>query len=189
MLDMKKRYLIMCVGFTHSGKTTFAQKLKKKNKNLVIIDNDNIANFINEEYKEIVFSSFNFEKKNYRDPGLKFHLSKEILIFALKAKLNIIHASGNLGRDAQKFIEKSAKKYSYKLITVYFNFPENFILSRIRVTTKSKKCFRLSWDWHDVLKKQKIYAQLPPCSTDMYFEIKNIKDYNKTLKKLALILK
>lgn len=184
------KYLVMCVGYTHSGKTTFAKQLKNHIKDLVIIDNDIIADFINKEYKEVVFSPFNFKKKTYQDPNLKFYLSKEILIFSLKAGLNVIHASGNLGKDVQDFIEKTAKKYKYKLITIYFNFPQSFLISRIQKTKKSKSCFRFSWSWDEVFKKQKLYAKLPPNNKKgIYFEIKNMQDYKKTLQKIKLLLK
>lgn len=187
---MAKKYLIMCVGFTHSGKTTFAKQLKNSTKDIVVVDNDIIADFINREYKEIVFSPFNFKKKNYQDPNLKFHLSKEILIFSLNAGLNVIHASGNLGKDAQGFIEKTAKKYNYKLITIYFNFSNPFLISRIQKTKKSRSCFRLSCTWDEVFEKQRLYAKLPPDNKKgIYFEIKNMADYKKTLQKIKLILK
>ncbi|MFA6325144.1 MAG: AAA family ATPase [Candidatus Paceibacterota bacterium] len=185
----ENKYVVMCVGFTHSGKTTFTKKLYKKIKNTVLLDNDEIANFINLQYKDLVFSSFNHTKKNYKDPGLKFLLSKQIFEFSLRAGLNLIQASCNLGKDAQSFIKKTTKKYNYKLITVYFNLPEKVLIKRIKNTKKDTRCFRLSLKWNQVLEKQKLYMNLPPDkNTDVYFEIKNNQDSRKVLSKLIELL-
>ncbi len=48
-----KRVLVMTVGKTHSGKTTFARALEKMFFNSVVIDQDNHAEFINTYYKTL----------------------------------------------------------------------------------------------------------------------------------------
>jgi len=63
--NKENKYVIMCVGYTHSGKTTFAKKLIKNITNIVLIDNDEIASFINETYKTAVFSEYNKEKRTF----------------------------------------------------------------------------------------------------------------------------
>jgi predicted kinase len=178
----------MCVGFTHSGKTTLARKINKIIPESILIDNDDIAVFLKKKYERLFFSSYNFSKKNYEDPNIKFLISKEILKFSLKAGLNIIHGSGNLGLDAQNFIRKITKQYKYKLITIYFNLPEKIIKERIKKTNKNTKCFRLSYTWNQVLEKQKKYCHLPPSKEKTtYFEINNQKDYQKVLLALRKI--
>ena len=49
-----KRFVIITVGKTHSGKTTFAKALEKELKNSVMIDQDNHALFINTYYKNLI---------------------------------------------------------------------------------------------------------------------------------------
>lgn len=179
----------MCVGYTHSGKTTFANKLAKKVKNIVVIDNDEIATFINEKYPLAVFSAYNLIKRTYREPNLKFLISKDIFKFCLRAGLNVIHASGNLGRESRLLIESNAKKYKYRLITVYFNLPRELILERIKNTKKDTKAFRSSKGWSEILPKQDAYAELPPSKKNtIYLEIKKVEDYEKVLKELQKIL-
>jgi tRNA uridine 5-carbamoylmethylation protein Kti12 len=185
----ENKYIIMLVGYTHSGKTTFAKKLQKTLKNYVLIDNDEIASFINTKYSPAVFSDYNKEKRTYKEPNLKFLLSKEIFKFCLRASVNIIHASGNLGKDARLLIKNNAQKYNYKLITVYFNLPRDVIMKRLIETKKDTSCFKISINWSQVLEKQESYAELPPSQKDtIYFEIKNQKDYIKTLDTLKKLL-
>lgn len=46
-----KRLVIITVGKTHSGKTTFAKALEQQLDNSLVIDQDNHAEFINTYYK------------------------------------------------------------------------------------------------------------------------------------------
>lgn len=48
-----KRLVIITVGKTHSGKTTFARVLEEELNNSIVIDQDNHAEFINTYYKEL----------------------------------------------------------------------------------------------------------------------------------------
>ena len=183
------KYVVMCVGYTHSGKTTFAKKLVKDVGGIVLLDNDEIATFINEKYSLAVHSSYNSVKRTYKEPNLKFLLFQETFKFCLRAGLNIIHSSGNLGEDSRQFIKFNAKKYNYKLITVYFNLPRELILERIKNTKKDTKAFRSSRNWSEILPRQDLYAKLPPSKKDtIYFEIKNKNDYLKAFKELKKLL-
>ena len=95
------RYLIMCVGHSHSGKTTFARKLKKILKDIVLIDNDEIALFVNQTYPEVALSKFNYSKKTFKDPNLKFLLYQNILDFCLRAGLERRGSLGLLSHPGQ----------------------------------------------------------------------------------------
>ena len=179
----------MCVGYTHSGKTTFAKELVKDISDIVLIDNDEIACFINEKYPLAVHSSYNSVKRTYKEPNFKFLIFQEVFKFCLRAGLNVIHSSGNLGEDSRRFIKKNAKKYKYKLITVYFNLPKELILKRIQNTKKDTKAFRSSRSWSEILPRQERYAKLPPSKKDtLYFEIQNDEDYKKVLIELNKLL-
>lgn len=48
-----KRLVIITVGKTHSGKTTFAKELEKELPNSFIMDQDNQAEFINTYYEKL----------------------------------------------------------------------------------------------------------------------------------------
>ncbi len=49
-----KRFVIITVGKTHSGKTTFAKYLEQKLPHSLVIDQDNHAEFINKYYRGLI---------------------------------------------------------------------------------------------------------------------------------------
>lgn len=49
-----ERFIIMTVGKTHSGKTTFAKGLQEGMKNAVLIDQDNHDLFLSKHYQELL---------------------------------------------------------------------------------------------------------------------------------------
>ena len=131
----KERHIVMCVGLTHSGKTTFAKKLIKEHPNAVLIDNDEIATFVNTKYPSAAFSEYNNIKRNFKEPNLKFLLFRDLLEFSMKCEVPFVLSNGNLGNDIRTLVSKLAKKYSYKLIVVYFNLSKDVIIERIAKTT------------------------------------------------------
>lgn len=189
-MKAKKKYMIMCVGHTHTGKTTFARKLSKEITDLVIIDNDDISAFLNEKYLPAVLSAYNRVKRTYKEPNLKFLLSQDIFKFCLRANLNIIHSSGNLGKDARSVIKHYSKKHDYELITIYFNLLKDVVHERIITTQKDTKSLWRSKNWHQVMENQEKYAELPPSKqSTIYFEIQNNSDYKKVFQEIKRMIR
>ncbi len=180
----------MCVGYTHSGKTTFSKKLAKNQKNTVLIDNDEIAAFLNSKYPAVTFSDYNKIKRDFTEPNLKFLVFKDLLNYSLRADVNVVLSNGNLGKDIRDLVTNYAKKYSYQVIMIYFKISKETIKSRIEKTTKGSKSFLLSKNWSEVLIKQEKYAELPPSKTKIhhYFEIEKDADYKKVLSEIKTIL-
>lgn len=48
------RLVVMTVGMTHSGKSTFAQTLKSRLENAIVIDQDNHAEFLQTYYEKLL---------------------------------------------------------------------------------------------------------------------------------------
>lgn len=163
----------MCVGFTHSGKTTFSRELESKLTDAVLIDSDAIAEFAKNNYENLFTSEYNRSKRSLDDPNLKFGLYQHIFEFALRADTpTIILSNGNLANDMRNYIQNEAQKYDYKVITVYFNLPTDVIAQRVASSIKDISVFTLKKTWSDIVAQQKRYAELPPSKdTDYYFEI------------------
>ncbi len=190
MNSKPKKYVIMFVGHTHTGKTTFAKKLAKNFPDTVRIDNDEIALFAKEKYPSAVLSPYNKIKRGFSNPNLKFLLFKDIYKFCLRAAMNVILSNGNLAKDGRTLVARNAKKHGYVLVTVYFNLPHEIILKRLKETKKDNKVFITSKNWFELFENQKGYAQLPPSKkSGLYFEIKNEKDYLAIMKQLVNLLK
>ncbi len=184
-----KKYIIMCVGHTHSGKTTFAKKLVEDNKNIVIIDNDVIADFIATTYPTFVKSDYNKSKKTLEDPNLKFLLWKQVLNFGLATGQHIILSNGNLGKDIRDYVRGVTDKNKYNLVTVYFNLPRDVLVKRIEKTNKDTAIFITSKNWSQVFDNQETYAVLPPDKdTSYYFEINDPSEADKVLISITQII-
>ncbi|HEY5221359.1 MAG TPA: ATP-binding protein [Candidatus Paceibacterota bacterium] len=188
-MSKSEKYLVMCVGHSHSGKTTFARKLKKATRNTIVIDNDDIALFINRTYPEVALSKFNYSKRTFKDPNFKFVLYQYILDFSLRSGLNIILSNGNLANDIRSIVKRKARRYGYTLITLYFNFSENVLIERAKESRKNPAVFMQAKDWLDVLRQQKKYAELPPSKKNtIYFEITSASDFRNISRRIQKML-
>ncbi|MDO8529824.1 MAG: ATP-binding protein [bacterium] len=182
-----KKYVVMCVGYTHTGKTTFAKALVKKHPNTIQIDSDEIAVFTKEKYPLVVESSYNKTRPDFKN--LKMFIFKDVYDASLKTGFNIILSNGNLAKKTRSFVARKAKKEGYGLITIYFNLPEDIILKRLEKTEKSNKVFIQSKTWAEVFNRQKKYSQFPPSKKNtIYFEIKDDADHEIVMKELGKLI-
>ena len=177
----------MCVGYTHTGKTTFAKKLVKKYPNMIQLDSDEVAVFTKEKYPLLVESSYNKNRPDFR--SLKMVIFKDVYNFCLNAGFNIILSNCNLAKNFRSFVSYKARKQGYKLVTIYFNLPEEVILRRLKETRKSDKVFIQSKKWSEVFERQKKYAQLPTSKRNtIYCEIKGSTDDEIVINELSRLL-
>ena len=184
-----KKYVILCVGYTHTGKTTFAKKIIKKHQPMTLLDSDEVAIFLRKKYPLIVNSQYNTSRYAFNDSNLKLTVFKQIYRFCLNTGLNVILSNGNLAKNMRSFVIRNAKKRGYTVIIVYFNLPMETITQRLKKTKKSTAVFIQSKTWTESFTRQKEYAELPPSKKDaIYFEIKNNRDYQIVFKKVISLL-
>src|SRR3989344_2809743 len=112
-----KKYVIMCVGRTHTGKTTFAKEVVKKFPNTIQIDSDEIAVFAKEKYPLVVESVYNKTRVDFNN--LKMVLFKDVYSFGLNIGLNIILSNSNLSKKVRSFVSNRARRHGYEIITIY----------------------------------------------------------------------
>ena len=85
-----KRFVIITVGKTHSGKTTFANALEKQLHNSIVIDQDNHAEFINNYYKTLLPKT--------GPNAIKYAISNTIVDYAVnQTGLHLILCNSNRG--------------------------------------------------------------------------------------------
>lgn len=167
----------MCVGHTHSGKTTFAQKLVQKIPDIAMIDSDEIAAFLNTKYPLITDSQYNKTKSDVTKSGLKGIVFKDVYTFALKTGVGLVLSNGNLSKAIRSFVISNAKKHGYQVVLVYFNFPKEIILERLKNSNKNTNVFIISKNWQEVFERQEKIAEFPPSKRGVtYFEMKSPED-------------
>ena len=81
------------------------------------------------------------------------------------------------------------KRFNYKLVGVYFDFPEELLLERVKISRRSFNVLRVSKDFSDLIINQRTRMQAPgPLEFDVFYTIKSPKDLLIIKQKLASIL-
>ncbi len=179
-------FVIMTVGKTHSGKTTFGKKIASKVKNSCLLDSDEIAIFLKSKFYDLYTSDFIYGSNKLSDGYyLKLKVLLDIYTHALKTNFPIISTSANSKKELRKMVVDSAREAGREVILVFFNWPEEVLRNRIEKSNRSKKCLVVSEDFGEVLNKQNKSFETPRKEeTDYYFEINSEESYKKVLKEI-----
>lgn len=147
MSTTMKRLLIMTIGKTHSGKTTFARNLEQRLPNSVVIDQDNHSEFINVHYRKMVPAS--------GENTLKYQVTQAIVEYAVhQTDAHLILCNANRGRTGRKPIVDDFRKKGFISVFVYFDLPDQLLMERVRSSTRSKSIFRSAASFEEVLLRQ-----------------------------------
>ena len=135
-VEVMKRLVIITVGKTHSGKTTFARALEKQLNNSFVMDQDNHAEFINTYYKNIL-------------PGhgpniLKHKLSKLIVDYAKEnTDFHFIICNSNRSYKGRRYLlEELFTTNNFIRILVHFDIPDVILQERVIQSQRSTNIFR-----------------------------------------------
>jgi tRNA uridine 5-carbamoylmethylation protein Kti12 len=120
-----KRLVIITVGKTHSGKTTFANAIEKQLHNSFVMDQDNHAEFINTYYK-------NLQPKQGPNT-LKHSLSKQIVDYAKEnTDFHFIICNSNRSRKGRLYLlEELFNTNGFVRILVHFDIPDDILQKRV----------------------------------------------------------
>lgn len=131
-----KRLVILTIGKTHSGKSTFSKMLEAYLPNSIIIDQDNHAAFINTYYKKLQLEN----SPNH----LKIGLSNYMLHYTVqKTNLHIILCNSNIKRaDRTELMESYFPQEQFSRIIIHFNLKDEVLQKRIFESKRSTTIFR-----------------------------------------------
>ncbi|SFM38078.1 AAA domain-containing protein [Gracilibacillus orientalis] len=144
-----KRIVIITVGKTHSGKSTFAKALEKELNNSFVMDQDNHAEFINTYYKKL--------QPKQGPNTFKHSISKLIVDYAKEhTDFHIITSSANRTRKGRKYLlEEIYDKNEFVRILVHFDIPDEILHERVIHSQRSSNIFRGAYsNFKDVLIRQ-----------------------------------
>lgn len=141
------RLIIVTVGKTHSGKTTFAKLLEEQLDRSLLIDQDNHAEFINRHYRALLPKS---------GPNtLKYGLTQMIVDYAVsQTDFHLIFCNGNRARAPRVALLDTFHKRGFTSIIVSFKIPNEILKGRIATTKRSKNVFRHASSFDEVLARQ-----------------------------------
>ena len=181
-----KRFVIITVGKTHSGKTTFAKALEEELKNSVVIDQDNHALFINTYYKNLIPSS--------GANTIKYAITETTVNFALEhSDDHLIICNSNLNRNGRLSLLKHFHDKGLVSILIHFDLPEQVLRERVTNSSRSTNIFRSSSTFVEVLSKQLAVSHngdiVDPTEdeADYLFKIKNSEDVQLVINKIINI--
>ena len=143
-----KRLVIITVGKTHSGKTTFARALERKLKNSIVMDQDNHGAFINMYYKNLQPTS---------GPNtLKHAISQLIVDYAKEhSDCHLIICNSNRSKKGRAYLlEELFPAHEFTRILVHFDLPEQVLEERVTNSQRSRDIFRGASTFEQVLVRQ-----------------------------------
>ncbi|PEU75757.1 CRISPR-associated protein Cas2 [Bacillus cereus] len=185
-----KRFVIITVGKTHSGKTTFAKELEKELPHSFVMDQDNQAEFINTHYAKLQ----PVEGAN----TFKHGLSKFIVDYAKEhTSLHLIISNSNRSRNGRMYLlNELFQKEEYVRILVHFDIPDDVLYERVARSTRSTNIFRGGYSsFKEVLDRQQSESLqedvVDPIENEAnyLFVIRNSKDVNSTIEEIVHLAK
>ncbi|CQR56717.1 AAA family ATPase [Paenibacillus sonchi] len=179
-----KRLVIITVGKTHSGKTTFAQKLEQHLHNSVVIDRDTHAEFINTYYKSML------PKQGANT--LKNAISRTIIDYAVhETDLHLILCNANRGRKGRLDLLEYFQPEGFVRVLVHFDIPDQILEARVAGSQRSTAIFRSASTFEEVLLRQQAETDhgdvIAPAEdeADYLFVIKDSSEVPATLQKIV----
>ncbi|MBT2679371.1 AAA family ATPase [Bacillus sp. ISL-35] len=185
-----KRLVVITVGKTHSGKTTFARDLEKELYHSIVMDQDSHAEFINTYYKKL-------QPKDGPNT-LKHAISKLIVQYTIEhTNHHLIICNSNRSRKGRSYLlEELFPPRSFTRILVHFDIPDNILEERIALSRRSKDIFRGNYSsFMDVLDNQREDSLkedvIDPTKdeADFLYVIKDSKDTQTVIQKILHIAK
>ncbi|MDA1904816.1 AAA family ATPase [Bacillus pacificus] len=185
-----KRFVIITVGKTHSGKTTFAKALEKELPHSFVMDQDNQAEFINTHYEKLQPA----EGAN----TFKHGLSNFIVDYAKgHTNLHLIISNFNRSKNGRLYLlNELFPQNEYVRILVHFDIPDDVLYERVARSTRSTNIFRGGYSsFKEVLDRQQAESLdedvVDPIENeaDYLFVIRNSKDVNSTIEEIIHLAK
>ncbi|MEK4097382.1 AAA family ATPase [Bacillus sp. FSL E2-0195] len=183
-----KRLVIITVGKTHSGKTTFARALEKEFPHSFIMDPDNQAEFINTHYEKL--------QPTEGPNTFKHVLSKFIVDYAKEHTiLHLIICNSNRTRNGRMYLLNELFKEEeeeYVRILVHFDIPDDVLYERVTRSKRSTNIFRGNYSsFKEVLNRQQAESLhedvVDPVENeaDYLFVIRDSKDVKSTIEEIV----
>ncbi|MDT3496392.1 ATP-binding protein [Bacillus toyonensis] len=185
-----KRLVIITVGKTHSGKTTFAKVLEKELPHSFVMDQDNQAEFINTHYEKL--------QPTEGPNTFKHGLSKFIVDYAREhTSLHLIICNSNRSKNGRFYLlNELFPQNEYVRILVHFDIPDDVLYERVARSTRSTNIFRGGYsNFKEVLDRQQVESLhedvVDPIENeaDYLFVIHDSKGVNTTIEEIVHIAK
>lgn len=185
------RFIVMTVGYIHSGKTTFGRKLASLVPHTVCLERDPVAAMLNENFPAVLEE----DKKTWdlkNGQRLKDRIFNIILQEAKdNPDLHLVLTNCNARREdrTKQIAALRAEMKEAKIIMVYFDIDIQEIERRVQFSEKPKTVLTVSSDFVESLQKQKTFFQKPAeDEADLFFTIRNNENTDEVLAAISELL-
>ncbi|WP_019413962.1 ATP-binding protein [Paenisporosarcina sp. TG20] len=177
------RFVIMTVGKTHSGKTTFAKSLEKEIPNSVVIDQDNHAEFLNTYYQRLT--------PKQGPNNIKYALTQTIVDFAVnETNCHVILCNSNRNRKGRLKLLEHFHNKGFTSILVTFDIPQHVLMERIAKSQRSTEILQTVSTFKEVLTRQQDETNKGDViepedgEADHLFVIQNVNEVHSVIQKI-----
>jgi adenylate kinase family enzyme len=183
-----KRLVIITVGKTHSGKTTFAKALEQQLNNSLLIDQDNHAEFINTFYKALL--------PKQGPNTIKNAITQTIVEYAVnKTNFHVILCNSNRAHKSRLDLLTHFHNKGFISILVNFDIPDHVLQVRVAKSQRSTTVFRSASTFEEVLTRQQAESHKGDVTApiegeaDHLFVIKNTDEVQSVTRRIVNIAK
>lgn len=160
--------LFVTYGPTHSGKTTFAKRLKEtlgESAKFIRVDNDEVDEFIKEKFLNLRNDPEVLSRRTPTDPDLRLLIPQLIAGYALREGYSDITTAAHPKRSIREAYRNIARDNDAKVVLIMFNIDETEVLRRIQQTKRDDHILDVSAhggsDFADLYEKQKQVLEVP----------------------------
>ncbi|WP_252504194.1 AAA family ATPase [Sporosarcina sp. Marseille-Q4943] len=184
-----KRLVIITVGKTHSGKTTFARALEQKLENSIVMDQDNHGAFINTYYKNL---------QPRTGPNTLKHAISQLIVDYTKvhSDCHLILCNSNRSRKGRAYLlEQLFPEDEFIRILVHFDLPDHVLQARVLNSQRNTNIFRSASNFEQVLNRQNADSLqgdvVDPVEgeADYLFVIKDSSEVDRVIERIITIEK
>ncbi|MGR3762814.1 ATP-binding protein [Rossellomorea sp. NS-SX7] len=177
------RLVIITVGKTHSGKSTFANRLEEQLQHSVVIDQDNHAEFIHAYYRRLLPET--------GPNSFKYTITKTIVDYAVnEADCHLIICNSNRSRNGRLKLLDSFHNKGFTSILVDFDLPDQVLEERVATSSRSKNILRSASDFEEVLARQNAESNVTAPvegEADHLFKIRDEDDVKSVIDSIIMI--
>ena len=178
-----KRLVVITVGKTHSGKTTFARSLEKELNNSIVMDQDNHAAFINTHYKKL---------QPRQGPNILKHALSKLIVDYTKANTDyhLIICNSNRSRGSREYLlDELFAKGEFTRILVHFDIADEVLRERVQQSQRNTNIFRVASSFEEVLTRQLAEIVNDPIEgeADYLFTIKDSDEVSFVIQEIIRI--
>jgi len=148
-------FAFVCVGMTHSGKTSFSREWCKKNSTTIMIDNDEIREWVVDHYNSVHVKEWEVGSwRSFEKPKLIGGLLKTLVTHSAGVWQSVILSGGNIRKGWRKKLFTFLDSLWYTIILLYFDVDVETIRERVASSKKEKKILVFSKTFEKLIDKQ-----------------------------------